>query len=73
MLVASYQVHSSALTFLPTGNILREFYYSLLSRIKINRNFPSVMVNILVAYGEIGLKILEMEYDIEVISHFMAL
>ena len=45
-------------------NILRQFHFSLLTRIKFNGNFPCVLIPIYPDFGGLGLKTLELEQGI---------
>ena len=60
-----------ALIFSPFQNLLYKFHCQLLSRIKINQNVPSVLINTLFYLGDFGLQKLEIKQFLEVVNIFI--
>ena len=55
------------------GNVLQNLYYIMLPRLKINRHFPKVMINLLYSLGEINLPRYQWEQAIQHLSFFLIL
>ena len=57
------------LTLPLSGNVLRPLHRAVLPKLGVNRNFPLIMIPSAAAVGSLGLKSLELEQDLERLSH----
>ena len=54
------------------SKIIKQFRRILLPCIKVNRNFPCAVIPIALAFGGLGMKIMELENGLESISHLIS-
>ena len=61
------------LLLLVTDFVLQPLYQELLPRIKVNRNFPQIMIYIHITVGGLGLGSMEYEQTVKAINLFISL